>query len=132
MSKEVDIIDPFFDLRPKKGKYFDTLVSLLVRLTQEPGQAKAIRIHFRSHNSRPPAKILAQEGSAQFKGLLPCGYSIELYEWSEKQGGEDFHDRYVLTDLGRIMIGAGLSAAGPSESAVFTLLNFEHAQDLRR
>ena len=131
MSKEVDIVDPFFDLRPKKGKYFDTLNSLLARLTQEPGQAKAIRIHFRNHNSRPPAEILARDGSALIKGLLPCGYSIELYEWSEEQGGEDFHDRYVLTDLGGIMIGAGLSAAGPNESAVFTLLNFEHAQDLR-
>jgi hypothetical protein len=29
------------------------------------------------------------------------------------------------------MIGAGLSADGPGESAAFTLLNFEHVQGLR-
>lgn len=45
--------------------------------------------------------------------------------------GEDFHDRFVLTELGGIMIGAGLSADGAGESATYTLLNFEHAQDLR-
>lgn len=30
------------------------------------------------------------------------------------------------------MIGAGLSADGPTESAAFTLLNFEHSQGIRR
>lgn len=131
VSKEVDIVDPYFDLRPTKGNYLATLVSLLARLAGAPGKAKAIRVHFRDHNTRPSAEILARDGSAQLKGLLPPGYRIELYAWSEKHGGEDFHDRYVLTDLGGIMIGAGLSADGPEESAAFTLLNFEHAQGLR-
>ncbi len=131
VSKEVDIVDPYFDLRPAKGNYLATLVSLLARLAGSPGQPKAIRIHFRDHDTRPSSEVLARDGSAQVKGLLPPGYRIEFYAWSEKLGGEDFHDRYVLTELGGIMIGAGLSADGPEESAVFTLLNFEHAQGLR-
>lgn len=131
VSKEVDIVDPYFDLRPTKGNYLATLVSLLGRLARDPGQSKAIRIHFRDHDTRPSAEVLARDGSAQVRGLLPPGYRIELYAWSQRQGGEDFHDRYVLTDLGGIMIGAGLSADGPGESAAFTLLNFEHAQRLR-
>ena len=117
--------------RPLKGNYLATLVSLLARLAGAPGQTKAIRIHFRDHNTRPSAEIIARDGSAQVKGLLPLGYRIEFYAWSEKPGGEDFHDRYVLTELGGIMIRAGLSADGPEESAAFTLLNFEHAQGLR-
>jgi len=60
-------------------------------------QTKAIRIHFRDHDTRPSAEILARDGSAQVKGLLPPGYRIEFYAWSEKLGGEDFHDRYVLS-----------------------------------
>ncbi|WP_371056391.1 hypothetical protein [Rhodosalinus sp. K401] len=131
VSKEVDIVDPYFDLRSAKGNYLATLVSLLARLVGDPGQTKAIRIHFRDHDTRPSAEILARDGSAKVTGLLPPGYRIEFYAWSEKLGGEDFHDRYVLTELGGIMIGAGLSADGPDESAAFTLLNFEHAQGLR-
>lgn len=131
VSKHVDIVDPYFDLRPAKGKYLATLISLLARLAGAPGQTKAIKIHFRDHGTRPPAAILARDGSAQLKGLLPSGYSIEFYAWSEKLGGEDFHDRYILTELGGIMIGSGLSSDGPEESAAFHLLNFEHAQGLR-
>ncbi|TKD15616.1 hypothetical protein FBT96_16210 [Rhodobacter capsulatus] len=131
VSKEIDIVDPYFDLRPAKGNYLATLASLLARLAGAPDQTKAIKIHFRDHDTRPPAEILARDGSAQIKGLLPPGYRIEFYAWSEKLGGEDFHDRYVLTELGGIMIGAGLSADGSAESAAFTLLNFEHAQGLR-
>jgi len=131
VSKEVDIVDPYFDLRPTKGNYLATLISLLARLAVDPGQTKAIRVHFRDHDSRPSPEVLARDGSARVGGLLPPGYRIELYSWSARQGGEDFHDRYVLSDIGGIMIGAGLSADGSGESAAFTLLNFEHAQGLR-
>ena len=131
VSKEVDIVDPYFDLRPREGNFLDPLVALLARLADGPWLPKAIRIHFRDHESRPPPELLARDGSAQLKGLLPPGYCIEFYAWSQIRGGEDFHDRFVLTDLGGIMIGAGLSADGPTESAAFTLLNFEHAQGIR-
>ena len=56
---------------------------------------------------------------------------MEFFAWSETPGGEDFHDRFVLTELGGIMIGAGLSADGATETATFTLLDVDHAQRLR-
>lgn len=131
VSKHVDIVDPYFDLRPGKGNYLATLVSLLKRLKGASDRTKVIRIHFRNHDTRPSAEILARDGSAKLKKCLPLGYSIEFYAWSEKRGGEDFHDRYILTELGGIMIGAGISVAGPEESVAFVSLNFEHAQRLR-
>jgi hypothetical protein len=131
VSKEVDIVDPYFDLRPTKGNYLGPLVSLLAKLRASPGQPKAIKIHFGDHVSRPPPAILARDCAAQVKGLLPPGYCLELYAWSQIQGGEDFHDRFVLTDLGGIMIGAGLSADGPAETAAFTLLDVDHVRRLR-
>lgn len=129
VSDEVDIVDPFFDLRPNEGNYLAPLVSLLALLGGGPWPSKVIRIHFRDHDSRPPSELVAKYGAAQIKGLLPPDYSLELYAWSEI--GDDLHDRYVLTNLGGIMIGAGLSADGPNETAAFALLNFEHAQGLR-
>jgi hypothetical protein len=131
VSTEVDIVDPYFDLRPAEGNYLAPLVSLLDRLGVGPWPPKVIRVHFRDHGSRPPPELVARDGAVQIKGRLPPGYCLELYAWSEIRGGEDFHDRFVLTELGGIMIGAGLSADGPTESAAFTLLDFEHAQGLR-
>lgn len=131
VSKEVDIVDPYFDLRPLGGDYLGPLIALLTKLSTGPGQPKALRIHFREHSSRPPANMLAQDGAARMRGRLPQGYCLEFYAWSEIPGGEDFHDRLVLTELGGIMIGAGLSADGPVETAAFTLLDVDHAQRLR-
>lgn len=131
VSKDIDIVDPYFDLRPSKGNYIGPLASLLAKLAADPGQPKVIRVHFRTHHTRLSAEELTREESTQIGKLLPSGYCLELYAWSEKNRGEHLHDRFVLTDLGGIMIGAGLSAEGPKKSANFTLLEFEHSQKLR-
>ncbi len=131
VAQEIDIVDPYFDPRPGKGDYIGPLRSLLTGLSSLAVTPKVIRVHFGTHDSRPPSEILARDVPAQTKGLLPRGYSLELYEWSEVQGGEDFHDRFFLTEVGGLMIGAGLSAEGPAETATFTLLDVRHAQRLR-
>ena len=131
VTDEIDIVDPYFDLRPAKGNYIDTLAALLAKLASAAPTPKLIRVHFRSHESRPPSEILARDATAHTNGFLPPGYCLELYEWSEVSGGEDLHDRFFLTEFGGLMIGAGLSAEGPAETATFTLLDVEHAQRLR-
>ena len=59
----------------------------------------------------PPGTI--SSGMAQ-QGIR----STQLLEWAEIQGGEDFHDRFVLTDQGGLMIGAGFAAQGMIEVAM--------------
>ena len=131
-AKEVDIVDPYFDLRPQKGDYTGPLSALLRKLAAAKCPAKVIRIHFGTRDSRPPDHLLAQEAPKLTNGLIPPGFVLQLYEWAEKAGGEDFHDRFVLADCGGLMIGAGLSATGPQETAAFTLLDGQHVQNLRR
>ncbi|MCY4459639.1 MAG: hypothetical protein OXC26_04435 [Albidovulum sp.] len=130
-AEEIDIVDPYFDSRPGKGDYIGPLKSLLARLASLAVRPKVIRVHFGTHISRPPPEILARDAPDQTRGLLPQGYCLELHEWSEVQGGEDFHDRFFLTEVGGLMIGAGFSAEGPAKTATFTLLDVEHAQRLR-
>ena len=130
VSKKIDIVDRYFDLRPEKG-YLDPLTSLLAQLTASSKQQKVIRIHFGYHHSRPSAQDLAEDKSTQIGNLLPTGYCLELYAWSMKDNGEQFHDRFVLTDLGGIMIGAGLSTLPSAPSVNVGLLEFNHAQELR-
>jgi len=131
VAGEIDIVDPYFDLRPARGNYTGPLTSLLGKLAAATPAPKVIKVHFRSHDSRPPPNILAQNAPALTNGILPQGYSLELYEWTEVPGGEDLHDRFFLTDVGGLMVGAGLAAAGPGETATFTLLDNSHAQQLR-
>jgi len=107
------------------------LTSLLAKLSNAGFSEKIIRIHFRTHDSRPPDHMLAKEATRLTKGLIPQGFKLQLYEWEEIPGGEDFHDRFVLTNVGGLMIGAGLAAQGANEKATFTLLADTHTQNIR-
>jgi hypothetical protein len=130
-AHEIDIVDPFFDLRPRSGDFLSPLASLLGKLSASGAVRKVIRIHFRTHDSRPPGNILLRDAPRQTNGVIPAGFVLQLYEWAEIPGGEDFHDRFFLTDTGGLMIGAGLSAEGQTETATFTLLDDSHARALR-
>jgi hypothetical protein len=50
---------------------------------------------------------------------IPAGISVRLAKLAERQGGEKFHNRYVLTERGGISLGTGLDAgpAGQTDDA---------------
>lgn len=131
-ATEIDIVDPFFELRPLGQDFVGPLAALLSKLAALGGGGKAIRIHWHTHNSRPTTQDLANAAPRLTRGIIPPGFLLQLFEWDEVVGGEDFHDRYVLGDCGGIMVGAGLSAVGPQENATFTLLADGHAGTLRQ
>lgn len=130
-ASEIDLVDPYFDLRPGQRNYIGPLRQLLERLGNASSSPRTIRVHFRTHHTRPPSNILLNDTVRLTAGILPEGYCLELHEWEQIDGGEDFHDRFCLTNLGGIMIGAGLSAQGASETATFTLLDLDHSQRIR-
>ena len=131
VSKEIDIVDPYFDHRPGRGHYIETLKTLLESLAKSKGRVKSIRIHYAAHDSYPPAIEIAKSWNRLARNVVPEGYSLELHGWSEHTRGEDLHDRYFLTDIGGIMVGAGFSAEGPEQTALFTLLDYRDVQELR-
>lgn len=130
-AREIDLIDPYFDLRGTNGDYLGPLEALLAGLAAIPVYPKTIRIHFRTHASRPPSQFLVQDSATRTAGLIPRGLTIELCEWEQIQGGEDLHDRFFLTDVGGATIGAGFAAAGGAETATVSLLEYAHVQQLR-
>lgn len=131
-AKEIDIIDPYFDIRPVGGDYLGPLAALLARLAALGSAGKTVRIHWRTHDTRPPDHLLMSNAPGYTNGIIPAGFVLQFHEWEQIPGGEDFHDRYVLSDSGGIMVGAGLAAAGPHENATFTLLDDGHAATLRQ
>ncbi|MBG6166909.1 hypothetical protein IWQ54_006611 [Labrenzia sp. EL_195] len=131
-AEEIDLVDPFFDLRAVNGDYLGPLAELLARLAAMPVPSKTIRVHFRTHDTRPPSDILSRDSAALTRGIIPDGYTLELCEWQEIPSGEDLHDRFFLTDIGGLMVGAGFSATGNAETAAFSLLDYSHVQQLRR
>ena len=130
-SKEINLVDPYFDIRGRGGDYIGFLDQIFAISQNYNFGPRHIRVHFGHHDSRPPDHMLRDDAQRRLNGRLPPGIELELNEWAEKPGGEDFHDRYVLSECAGILIGAGLSPAGANETATFTLLDDAHAQALR-
>lgn len=131
-ANEIDIVDPYFELRTLGQDFVGPLSALLAKLSALGSAGKTVRIHWHTHGSRPRDQDLATAAPGLTRGIIPPGFTLHLIEWEEIAGGEDFHDRYVLADCGGIMVGAGLSVAGPQEHATFTLLADSHAGTLRQ
>ena len=128
-ASEVDIVDPFFDLQDRK--YTDLLSLLLPSVYDSGNKNISIRIHFRAPKDSPKKQFVLQNARKLVHGWIPENFELHLYEWQEKPGGEDFHDRFVLCDCGGLMIGAGLSVTGAQENTTITLLDNKHVQKLR-
>lgn len=131
-SREIDFVDPYFDINSHGQDYIGPLASLLRQLRELGGAGRTIRIHWRTRRLRPTAELVLNDAPQLFNGVIPHGFVLQLCEWKEVEGGEDFHDRYVLSDCGGITIGAGLAAVGAQEHATFALLDDDHAASLRQ
>ena len=65
--------------------------------------------------------------------LIPSGYRVKLRRWIARPGGEKFHQRFILSDIGGVEVDPGLDDGKEGESFKVMLLKrkmFEkHWQD---
>jgi hypothetical protein len=125
-AREILIIDPFLDWRdvaPASG-YRETLSAVLQSLHGFGSRNVSVQLHFRTHDTRPPANLVVANARRLLNGLLPQTFSFELYEWAERANGEDFHDRHIVCDCGGLSIGSGFAAVGAQQHAEVTLKPF--------
>lgn len=129
IGKRLALIDPFLDLRNPGGQDFRSLIARLLTELAAIGKANVVlELHWRSHDRRPPEAFVLANAGAWSEGLIPPGFKLMLHEWGERAGGEDFHDRFFLTDAGGISAGAGFEVVGSHEKVQLSLLAPANAQ----
>ena len=119
-SSRILFIDPFFD--PYSLKYRRTLQACL-RIVRDNNPAASCEIHYRFHPDKPANTELEAEAANLFPGTVPEGLQLKIFCWREINGGEDFHDRYLLSEKGGIAIGAGYSAEGANQTTNMHLMS---------
>ncbi len=120
-AQTVRFVDKYFKF--DELRYKETLREALAILSGLGRSDIRCEIHFADHaNCRPIREIEIRVGQ-WLKGVIPAGMSVILFHWKERSGGEDFHDRFLLTDKGGMTIGAGFSADGPHQNAQIGLLD---------
>jgi hypothetical protein len=102
--------------------------NLLFFLSNLELEAFLCEIHYRYHDDKPSQVELEREAANLFRGVIPAGMALTIYCWRQKKRGEDFHDRFLLTDKGGIGIGAGFSADGAHQTANMHLMSYELSQ----
>jgi hypothetical protein len=86
-------------------------------------------MHYRYHDDKPSPTDLEREAESVFRGVIPADMTVTIYCWKEKNGGADFHARYLLTEKGGIGIDAGFSAEGDHQTTDMHLMSFELSQE---
>jgi hypothetical protein len=125
-AKEILFIDRYFDISEKR--YLETLKACLDVLHANGSKGVCCEIHYGDHDSRPDAAYIEKHAPKWLAEILPDGMSIALFAWKEKSGGEDFHARYLLTDVGGLTVDSGFSADGGHQKVPLGLLGSEFVQ----
>jgi hypothetical protein len=126
-ARTVLFVDRYFDI--SKPQYKETLKACLDVLSAAGTNCKNCEIHFCDHDSRPPTEVVERDARKWLQGILPAGISISLFTWKERDGGADFHARYLLTDIGGISVEAGFCAAGVHQKVQLALLDLDFVRN---
>lgn len=103
------VIDPFFD--PFDVRYKNTLRECL-RIVKAENPNAVCEIHYRYHEKASSPADIERAAAHVFRGVILTGMAIKIFCWKQKDGGADFHARYLLTEKGGVALDAGFSAEG--------------------
>ena len=125
-ANKVLFVDKYFKF--DDARYKDTLQKALSVMAANGLSDVRCEIHFAEHPRGAPLDFIEQRVGHWLWGVIPEAMSIALFCWKEKEGGADFHARYLLTDKGGMSVEAGFSAEGAAEKVQLALLDQTLAQ----
>lgn len=121
-AHHVLFVDAYYD--PFKKEYQNTLRACL-GFVRSDNPRLVCEVHHTEYRNGPPTGEIQNNAHEIFRGVIPDGLKLSIYRWREKDCGEDFHARYLLTDIGGIRVDAGFSAEGSHESTDMSLMATE-------
>ena len=87
-AREIDLVDPFFDLGMGGEDYRSPLEQMMNALRTAGKDNVCFRIHYRAHHTRPSQTEILQDTGRWVNVTIPAGYELHLYAWEQRQGGE--------------------------------------------
>lgn len=117
---ELIFVDPNFG--PENARHRRPLEAILRTLAELRPGALPARIEVQT-KVISTAEFFRDETRLRMPRLIPAGLRVRFIRLSEKPGGEKLHNRYVLTDLGGVMLGTGLDDGSSGQSDDINLLD---------
>lgn len=104
-SKRILFIDPHF--RPNEIRWRRPLEAFLAVAIhgRRPGEVVKVDIHA---NDELETTFFTMQCRQCLPQIVPSGMRVRILQWRERPGGEKFHNRFILTDIGGVSFGIGL------------------------
>ena len=125
-------VDPYFRANHDQEQYRDRHKKTLAAFLQTIGaRASQIKMELHAaHNDELDWETFRQECEDHLPSLLPPGAMLTVRRWKNRV--EKLHNRYILTDIGGVLFGAGLDEGAPGATDDVVRLNRDvYSQRLR-
>lgn len=122
-ARDLVIVDPYF--APESRNHQETLWELLGAARVYMENLLRVELHLNYEDSvRDKQNYDFRDVCLEKqKYFVPAGTRLSCFRWHERSTGEELHDRYVLTDLGGVQIGAGLGEKKTGATTRMSLLD---------
>jgi hypothetical protein len=114
--RTLHLVDPHFG--PENARHWRVLEALLDVLASNGVTPDLVRVHC---SAKSTLEFFEGEAS-KMAARLPSGITVEFRRWTQRNGGDRLHNRYVLTDLGGVALGVGLDVGAEGETDDLLLL----------
>lgn len=119
-SRRIRLVDPYFGPDNPRHRYI--LEAFLKKIATRLSYPEFIEIHC---GDKIPEKTYFEEKAKKLMSKIPNGVKVYFFRWKEKDGGEKFHNRYILTEHCGITVGTGLDRGEESQSDDLNLMSKE-------
>lgn len=124
-GSRIVFVDPFFD--PYNARY-KRLLFRCMSIVRDLNSNAVCEVHYRYKDGKPTNVELERDAARIFSNIIPEGMVLTVWCWKEKDGGEDFHARYLLTEKGGVRIDAGFEPVGSHQTTDMALMDFDLSQ----
>ena len=148
LCRRAVIIDPYFD--PSKLKFRQTFYAILSKCSENVCGLDRIQVEWHTSIDRcfrnwekgeerdPDDEMLEFQKlvsacQRELPKLIPSDMQLKVVVWTQKEGGEKLHNRYLLTDICGVLFGTGSDEAeNPNDIESDDIVLLEEGQYMTR
>ncbi len=118
-AREIHFVDPHFT--PSAKRFVQPFAAMVKAAVQCPAYPSKERIAYHV-SDKWKFDTFYEDCQKYLPARIPVGVKIQFKRWSQRSGGDNLHNRYILTDLGGISFNIGLDTGHKGEIEEITLL----------
>ena len=117
-ANKILLVEPYFD--PNRSVNRNPLKRILDPCKERIKQPPVVELHTHKHKSFNHG--FENDAAEYLPRCVPAGVQLEIFIWISKRGGERFHRRYVLSDIGGMYYEGGLESGDSGHTTDVVLL----------